>query len=80
VVMRSKNVVADDADGAGAEGGRRPTAVPAPCAATEMSVGLRRRTFTVQMKLRTPSRHHARCSGLGTPGPSVGCYMALEST
>jgi hypothetical protein len=37
VVMRSRNVVADDADGAGAEGGRRPTAVPAPCAATEMS-------------------------------------------
>jgi len=45
--------VDDDAAGVGAEGGRRPTVVPAPAAAgPEMSDRPRRRTFTAQTKLR----------------------------
>lgn len=43
----------DAATGAGTDGGRRPTVVPAPVAASpELSDGPRRRTFTVQDKLR----------------------------
>ena len=53
MVMQSKEAKADGAAGAGAEGGRRPTVVPAPAAAApEMSNRPRRRTFTAQMKLR----------------------------
>src|SRR5450830_622826 len=51
--MQNKEVRTDGAAGAGAEGGRRPTAVPAPAAAApELSDRPRRRTFTVQTKLR----------------------------
>lgn len=43
----------NDAAGDGAIGGRRPTVVPSPAAASpEISVRPRRRTFTVQDKLR----------------------------
>src|ERR1017187_9269966 len=43
----------DAAAGDGTYGGRRPTAVPAPAAASpELSARPRRRTFTVQDKLR----------------------------
>ena len=43
----------DTAAGAGTQGGRRPTIVPAPAAASpEISGRPRRRTFTVQDKLR----------------------------
>jgi len=53
VVMHHKGMNTDDAAGAGAEGGRRPTVVPAPAAAAaEMSDRPRRRTFTAQTKLR----------------------------
>src|SRR6202163_3544713 len=51
--MQNKEVKTDGAAGAGAEGGRRPTAVPAPAtAAPELLDRPRRRTFTVQTKLR----------------------------
>jgi hypothetical protein len=41
------------AEGAGTEGGRRPTVVPAPSAANpEISDRPRRRTFTAPKKLR----------------------------
>lgn len=51
--MQHKETNTDGADGAGAEGGRRPTAVPAPSAAApELSDRPRRRTFPVQEKLR----------------------------
>jgi transposase-like protein len=41
------------ASGAGTDGGRRPTAVPAPLAASpELAARPRRRTFTAQDKLR----------------------------
>ncbi len=53
MVMQHKDEKTDDAAGVGAEGGRRPTVVPAPAAAaSEMSDRPRRRTFTAQTKLR----------------------------
>jgi transposase len=53
VVMQHKDTKTDEAAGAGTEGGRRPTVVPAPAAAApEMSDRPRRRTFSVQTKLR----------------------------
>ena len=53
MVMQHKDEKTDDAAGVGAEGGRRPTVVPAPAAAgPEMSDRPRRRTFTAQTKLR----------------------------
>jgi len=43
----------DAASGAGTDGGRRPTVVPAPLAASpELTNRPRRRTFTAQDKLR----------------------------
>ena len=43
----------DAASGAGTDGGRRPTVVPAPLAASpELAARPRRRTFTAQDKLR----------------------------
>jgi transposase len=51
--MRHRDEKMDDAAGAGAEGGRRPTVVPVAAAASpEMSDRPRRRTFTAQTKLR----------------------------
>ena len=53
MVMQHKDTMTDEAAGAGTEGGRRPTVVPAPAAAApEMSDRPRRRTFSVQTKLR----------------------------
>src|SRR5271155_752992 len=53
MVMPSKEAKTNGAAGIGAEGGRRPTAVPAPAtAAPELLDRPRRRTFTVQTKLR----------------------------
>jgi transposase len=82
VVMRSKNVVADDTDGAGAEGGRRPTAVPAPsAAASEMSDRARRRTFTVQTKLRilAETDNAAEVGGIGAILRREGLYSSTLS-
>jgi len=53
VVMPNNSVETTAADGAGTEGGRRPTVVSAPPAANpELSERPRRRTFTAQDKLR----------------------------
>jgi len=53
ILAKHKDEKTDDAAGVGAEGGRRPTVVPAPAAAgPEMSDRPRRRTFTAQTKLR----------------------------
>ena len=53
MVMPIKDKKLDGAAGAGAVGGLRPTAVPAPAAAApELSDRPRRRTFTVGDKLR----------------------------
>jgi hypothetical protein len=81
MVMRSKNVVADDA-GASAEGGRRPTAVPAASAsASEMSDRPRRRTFTVQTKLRilAESDGAAATGGIGAILRREGLYSSTLS-
>jgi hypothetical protein len=54
MVMPSKEPKTNGAAGIDAEGGRRPTAVPAPAtAAPELLDRPRRRTFTAQTKLRT---------------------------
>ena len=53
MVMPSKEAKTNSAAGIDAEGGRRPTAVPAPAtAAPELLDRPRRRTFTAQTKLR----------------------------
>jgi len=53
MVMPSKEALTNGAAGIDAEGGRRPTAVPAPAtAAPELLDRPRRRTFTAQTKLR----------------------------
>ena len=52
MVMPSKESKTNGAAGVDAEGSRRPTAVPTPAAAAEMSDQPRRRTFTAQTKLR----------------------------
>ena len=53
MVMPSKEAKTNGATGIDAEGGRRPTAVPAPAtAAPELLDRPRRRTFTAQTKLR----------------------------
>jgi len=53
MVMPIRDPKLDDAAGAAAVGGRRPTAVAAPAAAApELSDRPRRRTFTAQDKLR----------------------------
>src|SRR5271155_2449048 len=53
MVMPSKEAKTNGAAGIDAEGGRRPTAVPAPAtAAPELLDRPRRRTFTAQTKLR----------------------------
>src|SRR5450759_3029113 len=53
MVMPSKEAKANGAAGVDTEGSRGPTAVPAPAAAApELSDRPRRRTFTVQTKLR----------------------------
>jgi transposase len=53
MVMPSKEAKTNGAAGADTEGSRGPTAVPAPAtAAPELSDRPRRRTFTVQTKLR----------------------------
>src|SRR6202795_5059700 len=53
MVMPSKEAKTNGAAGIDAEGGRRPTAVPAPAtAAPELLDRPRRRTFTARTKLR----------------------------
>ena len=64
MVMPIKDKKLDGAAGAGAVGGRRPTAVPAPAtAAPELSDRPRRRTFTVG--------DEAACSGGDRPRARV---------
>ena len=79
MVMRSKEANTDDAAGGGAEGGRRPTAVPAPAAAaSEMSDRPRRRTFTVQTKLRVLAEtdRAAEVGGIGAILRREGLYSS----
>lgn len=82
MVMRSKDAVVDGADGVGTEGGRRPTAVAAPSAApSEMSDRPRRRTFTVQTKLRilAETDDAAAAGGIGAILRREGLYSSTLS-
>ena len=68
----------DAATGAGTDGGRRPTVVPAPVAASpELSDRPRRRTFTAQDKLRilAESDRAAATGGIGAILRREGLYL-----
>jgi len=72
----------DGAAGAGAEEGRRPTVVPAPAAAApELSDRPRRRTFTVQEKLRVLAETDgaAGVGGIGAILRREGLYSSTLS-
>src|SRR5450756_2144068 len=78
--MQSKEAKADGAAGASAEGGRRPTAVPAPAAAApELSDRPRRRTFTVETKLRVLAETDAAADvgGIGAILRREGLYSSI---
>ncbi len=78
MVMRNSDAKMNTA-GAGAEGGRRPTVVPAPAAAaSELSDRPRRRTFTVQEKLRVLAETDAAADvgGVGAVLRREGLYSS----
>ena len=82
MVMQHKDEKTDDAAGVGAEGGRRPTVVPAPAAAApELSDRPRRRTFTVQEKLRVLAETDgaAGVGGIGAILRREGLYSSTLS-
>ncbi len=69
----------DAAIGVGTDGGRRPTVVPAPIAASpELSDRPRRRTFTAQDKLRilAETDRAAESSGIGAVLRREGLYSS----
>ena len=80
MVMRDREAKMDGAAGAGAEEGRRPTVVPAP-AAPELSDRPRRRTFTVQEKLRVLAETDgaAGVGGIGAILRREGLYSSTLS-
>ena len=81
MVMPIKDLKLDGAAGAGAVGGRRPTAVPAPAAAApELSDRPRRRTFTVGDKLRVLAEiDRAPAGGTGAILRREGLYSSTLS-
>ena len=81
MVMPIKDPKLDGAAGAGAVGGRRPTAVPAPAAAApELSDRPRRRTFTVGYKLRVLAEiDRAPAGGTGAILRREGLYSSTLS-
>ena len=69
----------DAAAGAGTDGGRRPTVVPSPAAASpELSDRPRRRTFTAQEKLRilAETDRAAQTGGIGAILRREGLYSS----
>ena len=82
MVMRDRAAKMNSAAGAGAEGGRRPTVVAAPAAAaSELSDRPRRRTFTVQEKLRVLAETDAAADvgGVGAILRREGLYSSTLS-
>ena len=82
MVMRDRAAKTEVAAGACAEGGRRPTVVPAPAAtAPELSDRPRRRTFTVQEKLRVLAETDAAAGvgGIGAILRREGLYSSTLS-
>jgi transposase len=83
MVMRHKETKTDGAAGAGTEGGRRPTAVPAPAAPSpELSERARRRTFTEQEKLRVLAETDGAVGtgGIGAILRREGLYSSMLNT
>lgn len=82
MVMPSKDTQPRAAAGPGTEEGRRPTVVPGPAAASpELSERPRRRTFTVQDKLRILAKTD-RAAGRGGVGAILrreGLYSSVLS-
>ena len=81
MVMPNSDAKLGGAAGAGAAEGGRPTAVPAPAAATpELSDRPRRRTFTVQDKLRVLAEiDRAPAGGTGAILRREGLYSSTLS-
>src|SRR5271170_6305162 len=81
MVMPSKEAKTNGAAGIDAEGGRRPTAVPAPAAAApELSDRPRRRTFTAGDKLRVLAEiDRAPAGGTGAILRREGLYSSALS-
>ena len=82
MVMRHKIEKMDSAAGTGAEGGRRPTVVPAPAAeAPELSERPRRRTITTETKLRILAETDAaaEAGGIGAILRREGLYSSTLS-
>ena len=82
MVMRHEIEKMDSAAGAGAEGGRRPTVVPAPAAAApELSERPRRRTITTETKLRILAETDAAAAagGIGAILRREGLYSSTLS-
>ena len=80
--MRDKTEKMDAAAGAGAEGGRRPSVVPAPVAASpELSKPPRRRTITTATKLRVLAETDAAAEvgGIGAILRREGLYSSALS-
>ena len=79
MVMPNRDAKSDGAAGADAVGGRRPTAVAAPAAATpELPDRPRRRTFTGQDKLRILAEiDRAPTGGTGAILRREGLYLSL---
>lgn len=79
MVMQNQAAKTNAVAGAGTEGGRRPSAVPAPAtAAPELSDRPRRRTFTVQEKLRVLAETDgvAEVGGIGAILRREGLYSS----
>ena len=82
MVMRDKTEKTNAAAGAGAEGGGRPSVVPAPAAAApELSEQPRRRTITRETKLRILSETDAAADvgGVGAILRREGLYSSALS-
>jgi transposase len=81
MVMPNGDAKLGDAAGVGAAEGRRPTAVPTPAAATpELSDRPRRRTFSVQDKLRVLAEiDRAPAGGTGAILRREGLYSSTLS-
>ena len=80
MVMQNRDAKTNGAAGAGAEGGRRPTTVPAPAAAApELSDRPRRRTFTAETKLRVLEETDAAADvgGIGAILRREGLYSSI---
>jgi transposase len=83
MVMRHKETKTDGAAGAGTEGGRRPTVVPAPAASSpELPERARRRNFSEQEKRRILAETDGAIGtgGIGAILRREGVYSSMLNT